>query len=547
MSIADISVTDRPLGTGASHGPAHARDVAVALARFLRSSATQRPLTIAISGDWASGKSSALAILERELRADGLPVVLFNAFQAQTERDLLAAVLRRIGESAAPWWRLTGLNFRGRLLLIRLARRRHLLVALIGAAAVISGYLLPNHSGSPTATVAAWVPTWQQIRDSGAGVWLALLAASPVLALLISLADLLLQGRPLAGRVTRAELRGRRDFRGRFVDDFRDLVEALKPRPLTLLIDDLDRCSPKAVVNVLEAVNTLVNAGDCFVVIGMDRPSVERSMQLHLTTLGQLSQRQMRAHHADDASVSKTRDMSARYLRKLIGVEVALPAPGAQAGLVTTLPAMDIRRRWTPVVWRVGVLAALILSGVVIGDRYRLATASAFSVGALPVSWFVAGWFGCLAVLGLVPAVYVVARLFEPGAIVEDAKDWREALETWAPVIAGYDPSPRAIKQFVVQMRLLAYLGAERIPSSTSVALLALHRLDKGLIEGGDLDRRLSDYLATRDQALRTSVIEAATRHGQRFAWPPSPEDVEQFRRSVALIRTDEPGAHFQL
>src|SRR6185295_1489850 len=43
---------------------------------------------------------------------------------------------------------------------------------------------------------------------------------------------------------------------------------------LVIFIDDLDRCKPDQVLEVLEAVNFLVESGDCVVVLGIDRERV---------------------------------------------------------------------------------------------------------------------------------------------------------------------------------------------------------------------------------------------------------------------------------
>jgi hypothetical protein len=537
MSLADVrGVSDRPIAPVSQP----AVQIATALVRFLRSGDTRPPLTLAISGDWATGKSSILALLRAELRANACPAVLFNAFDHQTERDLLAAVLQRMEEAVPPWWRLAGVNFRRRLLLIRLARRRQLLVGSIAAVALVSGYLLANHSGSPIATIAAQWPTWPQIRDSGAGVWVGLLAASPVLALLISLADLLLQARPRAGRVTRSELRRRRDFRGRVTDDIRDLVQALQPRTPTLLIDDLDRCSPRAVVNILQAVHVLTNAIDCFVVLGMNRPIVERSLELQLSGSNRaMLDRHSRAAARDEAEAANARDLSIRYLNTLIGVEVMLPAPGADLGPAAPPEPRGAMshawNRWQPALAPATAGAIVLTLGVVAGYTFPLLESpTVLSIGGLSVSAFVAGWFGCLALLAVVPLIYLVGRFFEPRYLARDAAELGGALFLWFPVTSTF--TPREVKRFVTQIRLLAHLEAAPLAISTSVALLALRKLDPRLLDGDDIERNVADYVRTGTDVAR-SLGRAMTEHRQHYDWPPSKADLDRFRRSVDLIR----------
>jgi hypothetical protein len=64
-------------------------------------------------------------------------------------------------------------------------------------------------------------------------------------------------------------LRAQAGFRYRFATEFNDVTEAMAPATMVTFIDDLDRCSPAAVLASLEAVNFLATAGRCFVVIGM--------------------------------------------------------------------------------------------------------------------------------------------------------------------------------------------------------------------------------------------------------------------------------------
>ena len=53
-------------------------------------------------------------------------------------------------------------------------------------------------------------------------------------------------------------------FRQRFAADFRNLTEVLKKRRIVIIIDDLDRCRPEKIREVMEAVNFLVSSGKCF-------------------------------------------------------------------------------------------------------------------------------------------------------------------------------------------------------------------------------------------------------------------------------------------
>lgn len=139
-------------------------------------------------------------------------------------------------------------------------------------------------------------------------------------------------------------------FRDRFREHFRDVTEALQPRTLTVFIDDLDRCEAHNSAEVLEAVNFLTDSGQCFVVLGISRDIVEAQLGDAYGTLAQRTAEfeQVRAQAAarteahvqteTGASPESSAALAAarvrlhyarNYLRKLIQIEVPVPAFGA--------------------------------------------------------------------------------------------------------------------------------------------------------------------------------------------------------------------------
>ncbi|MDR4519603.1 MAG: P-loop NTPase fold protein [Nitrosomonas sp.] len=83
-SIAYLGVSDQPAGPGRAD-LVGARRVALGLTRFLTNENTQPPLTIAITGEWGSGKSSVMNYLFANLKRKGLRPVWFNAWHHREE------------------------------------------------------------------------------------------------------------------------------------------------------------------------------------------------------------------------------------------------------------------------------------------------------------------------------------------------------------------------------------------------------------------------------------------------------------------------------
>jgi hypothetical protein len=101
-------------------------------------------------------------------------------------------------------------------------------------------------------------------------------------------------------------------FRHRFAAEFEAAGKALRSRGnpgLVIFIDDLDRCRPSNLMEVLESINFLATAGPCFIFLGMDQPKV---VEIIAKELG-----------VKDPAGEQDRALS--YLKKLINVTVPVP------------------------------------------------------------------------------------------------------------------------------------------------------------------------------------------------------------------------------
>ena len=148
----------------------------------------------------------------------------------------------------------------------------------------------------------------------------------------------------LSARATIADFRDKLSFRYQFAGQFDDVCRALRTRRqpgLVIIIDDLDRCQPDAVLQVLEAVNYLVAAGPCFVVLGVDRGQIEHAVGLGFKDIVEgLPDQELRHLQALPKDADETLRKSAKrrayaryYLEKLFNIEVAVPRLEADAAV----------------------------------------------------------------------------------------------------------------------------------------------------------------------------------------------------------------------
>lgn len=359
-SIGIEAVADQPTKTLASDRLAF-KPLVIGLARLVRSESTKLPLVVAINGDWGSGKSSIMRMLASELDRHGVRSSWFNAWHHQEDRLLAVPFLQSVcSDSVPPIVSLAGALFR-----LRLAWRRashspflaFLIVVLIGQAGVP---WLPSIEGSTASTSLLGTPV-KAAKEAGETA-LDLLKADNFLeplkkfvyeprhlSLLLALVGVLLLLNSLrafpespanllgsAGdRLKLAEVFRQSVFRRRFAAHFADVAWALRPQPICVFVDDLDRCSPEKAVQVLEVTNFLVNCGDCLVVLGIAKERVERLVGLANQDLAKemLSSGEALAE-AIKPEVERRlrRDYARQYLDKLIQLEI--PVPGTDlAGL----------------------------------------------------------------------------------------------------------------------------------------------------------------------------------------------------------------------
>jgi hypothetical protein len=412
-SVADLLVSDRPIRKG-DRDPLGFTRVALGLSRFIRNVRTEPPLTIAITGKWGTGKSSLMNLLQDDLRQYGFRPIWFNAWHHQKEEHLLASLLHKVqSEAAPPILHPGGLVFRARLLWLRAGRFRTLAMILAPIFVASVGYLASDFQEQPQRVLHGAVDVVRKIvPDSDANVQPQAETAAAhgparqgaeqgsllaFMVLLISSVTTIWKGLRTFGGVPATlmttmrgafrlrDLKAQTGFRSQFETEFQEVTRALGPRAMVILVDDLDRCHPKNVLEVLEAINFLVSSGRCFVLLGMDRNFVEGCVGLGFEDVakelaggerGSLDGRGPDA--ADQASGVKSpedrereirRDFAVQYLEKLVNIEVPVPSATAVqlgqliAGGVDDALAQRRGRRQQALEWGARAAAAAVIVG----------------------------------------------------------------------------------------------------------------------------------------------------------------------------------------
>ncbi len=261
------------------------------------------PVTIGVFGDWGSGKSSILKIVEKELIGnakdgfkDGTLVLYFNGWVFEGYDDAKAALLESIIEKFAKhktlgskvkdetvklfksvkWMRLMGLGFKK--------------IAVPAATAYLTGgvslipYLLSEFSQIEPAELA------NKLKGDDAGNFLS----------------------SIIKKNEEDEITMVRELR----DEFKKMLDKSEIEKLVVIIDDLDRCTPDRLIENLEAIKLFLNVDKTAFVIGADPRIVRHAIELRYKTDG--------IENSSDVESRNERIVS-DYLEKLIQVPYYLP------------------------------------------------------------------------------------------------------------------------------------------------------------------------------------------------------------------------------
>jgi hypothetical protein len=354
-----------------------------------------------------------------------------------------------------------------------------------------------------------------------------------------------------AGSASIKDLETRTIVRMDFARQFGDVNRALEPYRMVIFIDDLDRCNPKSVTQILESVNFLQSAGDCFVVMGLAKPQVEASIGL--------SFKEVAEELGDDGDAKqKRRDYAQQYLKKLIQLEVKVPLATdlQQEILLTGRSAEEVPetrsyaerlaawgRANRPVAW---VGTALILGALSFWYGFydfnvkpiptsapTVAIATETEEAPPPVkkneqpeqkgnqpAAFYPGtpegaglrWLPILPGLLLAAfAGWILAR--RPIEIIQDSENFTEALRKWRPVIVLQYDTPREMKRFLNRIRYIAMRWRRPSAQKTPIERVAdwlQSKLGKVMLSGGKASSEGGDFDQFAEEAGESDAADAA-------------------------------------
>lgn len=269
------------------------------------------PVTIGVFGDWGSGKSSIMRMMEARLNAldDDTVCLYFNGWVFEGYDDAKAALLdsilkafndeKRFGPEvkakvaqlfkSVNWMRVMGLGFKNVALPLILAH----MGGPVGLMAAVSS-ALPTGIAEKIGQAFSGKKKKKDDEEEEKIDFSALVKQAPdEKAMLV------------------------REFRQKF----EELLAETKIKRLVVLIDDLDRCSPERLIENLEAIKLFLNVPKTAFVIGADPRIVKHAIEYRYKSRLTADE----PTHADARTERISDQFVKDYLEKLIQIPYHLP------------------------------------------------------------------------------------------------------------------------------------------------------------------------------------------------------------------------------
>lgn len=251
------------------------------------------PVTVGVFGDWGSGKSSVIKMLQDSLEAEPkIACIYFNGWQFEGYDDaksaLIHSILLELGEHEK-----LGPNIKKKAAKL-IKRINWLRLFSVGYQTVVAP-IIASQIASMTGTAPVTPPISSPAESND----------MPDLSE-VDLADFIRDNPANQGIV------GAREFRS----EFKELIDETKLDSLVILIDDLDRCEPSRLVETLEAIKLFLSVDNVAFVIGADQRIVRYAIAKRYET-GRIEEAERRA--------TGQLDLVTDYLEKLIQIPYYLP------------------------------------------------------------------------------------------------------------------------------------------------------------------------------------------------------------------------------
>ena len=287
-----------------------------ALSRMIIHPKTMTPLTIGIMGPWGSGKTSFMKQVKANIKSldKNVKHVEFNAWKYEVQEKLWAAFLQKIVlqiENDLCWGQKKRLKIRSiwkKLNIFALLWNFVLTAALF----IFAFYIFQRFNVELKWSLIILIPfgALAVFLNPLTDLW-----KKWKMPLGIDIAEMFSENH-IAENITN------------FIEFESDLNRILdqyignKGR-LVIYIDDLDRCSPNKVVDVLETINVFLDTDRCIFLLGLDQPKVVMAINVKFKDHIELMDK-------SNIYIKSRNDFGEGFLEKIIQVPIYVPKLGKE-------------------------------------------------------------------------------------------------------------------------------------------------------------------------------------------------------------------------
>lgn len=252
------------------------------------------PLTIGVFGDWGSGKSSIMRMLEEKFKSDEkVLTIYFNSWLFESYEDAKISLLENIILELSKGKTLTE-EAKSKVLQL-LSRIDYLKLASDGVKKYGKNVIDIIATGGIGTAIEAGFSMLNKERLE------ALKDAN------ISTLDKYIKEEQ--ENTSKTTIKS-------FKDDFAELIELTDYGSVVIFIDDLDRCLPERVIDTLEAIKLFLSVDNTAFVIGADERILKHSISMHL---------QLHTFNNNSSFLQNTEQIVTDYIEKLIQIPYRIP------------------------------------------------------------------------------------------------------------------------------------------------------------------------------------------------------------------------------
>lgn len=252
------------------------------------------PLTIGVFGDWGSGKSSIMRMLEQKLRDDHkVLTIYFNSWLFEGYEDAKASLLENI--------------------LLELSKKENL--SEVGKKKLLELLSRVDYMKLATDGVKKYGKNIIDIFSTG-GVFTALEAGYSMIKN-DTIQEMQKEGFVDFDKYIKQEQDNTtKNTIKTFRKDFEELIKATDYDSVVIFVDDLDRCMPERVIDTLEAIKLFLSVSNTAFVIGADERIIKHSISMHL---------KLHTFNNNSEYLQNTEQIVTDYIEKLIQIPYRIP------------------------------------------------------------------------------------------------------------------------------------------------------------------------------------------------------------------------------